>query len=227
MITLTKSMPAPNCLANEKASGSSNYRLTEVLDRLKYDFKNKCYLCEYKEPSTINVEHFIPHRGNRDLMFEWNNLFFVCAHCNNIKSDKYDNILNCVLPEDDVDNKVHLKMDPFPKKKVEITANGSEEVRTKSTVELLEKIYNGSTKLKTIEAENIRNRLLIELCSFQKNLLDYYNLDENDEDDNEERAHLKKLIIKHLKSTSAFTSFKRWVIKDSLELKKEFGYIFE
>ncbi|HEY5125388.1 MAG TPA: HNH endonuclease, partial [Ignavibacteria bacterium] len=95
MVYLEKSQPAPDCLEIEKAKANGNYRSAEVLNRLKNDFKNKCYICEYKEPVTINVEHFRPHKGNKDLEFDWNNLFWACGHCNNIKLAKFDNILNC------------------------------------------------------------------------------------------------------------------------------------
>ena len=30
-----------------------------------------------------------------ELKFGWDNLFLACAHCNNIKSDNYEHILDC------------------------------------------------------------------------------------------------------------------------------------
>ncbi|MBR1740781.1 MAG: HNH endonuclease [Lachnospiraceae bacterium] len=32
---------------------------------------------------------------NLNLKYDWNNLFLACAHCNNMKSAKYEPILDC------------------------------------------------------------------------------------------------------------------------------------
>jgi hypothetical protein len=44
MIYQPKSQPAPACLEAEKAKKNGNYNCGDVLDRLKTDFKNKCYI---------------------------------------------------------------------------------------------------------------------------------------------------------------------------------------
>ena len=67
MVYFQKSQPAPNI--------SRNYNTPEVLQRLKQDFKNKCYICEQKEATNINIEHFIAHQGDDSLKYDWNNLF--------------------------------------------------------------------------------------------------------------------------------------------------------
>ncbi|ASZ16054.1 HNH endonuclease [Bacillus cereus] len=222
MIYLKKSMPAPESLKVEKNKLSSrNYRLEDVIVRIKKDFKNKCYLCGHKEPTTINVEHFTPHRGNRDLMFEWKNLFYACGHCNNLKSDRFDFILDCTDESEKVEDRIYLKMDPYPCKDVEVKALDNQE-KTVKTVELLKLIYNGSTALKTVEAENIRKNLLREICKFQQLLLKYYSLDEDDD----EREEIVREISRHLKDSSAFTSFKRWIVKEAPSIKKDFSHLF-
>ncbi|MEC0259736.1 HNH endonuclease [Paenibacillus lautus] len=215
-------MPAPPILEQRKKTKSNDYRIKEVVERVRDDFKNKCYICEYKAPPTINVEHFIPHRGNRDLMFDWNNLYYACGHCNNLKSHIYDDILNCLNPDDDVENRIHLKMEALPFKNVEVKARVNDS-RTLKTKELLNLVYNGSTTIKTVEAQNLRKILLYDLLNFQKKLFEYYELDEDDED----KVDIKKEITRHLKSSSAFTAFKRWIIKDTNQYMEDFGYTFE
>lgn len=106
MLFFEKSRPAPACLELEKNKRNGDYKCGDVLARLKCDFKNKCYICELKEPESINVEHFIPHKGDAELKFSWDNLFWSCSHCNNIKLDKYDNILNCTDDNDKVEEKL-------------------------------------------------------------------------------------------------------------------------
>lgn len=67
---------------------------TENVNRaLKETFHGKCYICENKEATSYQIEHLILHRKNVELKYNWNNLFWSCAHCNNIKSDKYEPIL--------------------------------------------------------------------------------------------------------------------------------------
>ena len=51
-----------------------------------------------KENGTSNqIEHLQSHRGNMDLKYDWNNLFWACAHCNNIKLDTFEPILDLSL----------------------------------------------------------------------------------------------------------------------------------
>ena len=75
MVFQEKSQPAPPCLAKEKQKATGDYKCGDVFERTKTDFKNKCYICENKEPITINIEHFRPHKGDKKLKFDWNNLF--------------------------------------------------------------------------------------------------------------------------------------------------------
>ncbi|MDQ0884909.1 HNH endonuclease [Peribacillus sp. V2I11] len=223
MIYFKKSMPAPPSLEVEKNKASStNYRLQDVITRIKTDFKNKCYLCEYKEPTTINVEHFIPHRNNRDLMFKWDNLFYACGHCNNLKSDRFDNILNCIDYSENIEERIYLKMDPYPFKEVEVKGLDDDE-KTINTAELLKLIYNGSTPIKTVEAENIRKNLLKEILEFQRLLVKYSALEEDDD----ELEDIKRTINRHLKDYSAFTAFKRWIIREIPYLRDEFYHLFQ
>lgn len=75
-----------------EAKGSS-YNTENVNKALKEVFHGKCYICENKNATSYQIEHLIPHRKDVELKYDWNNLFWSCAHCNNIKSDQYDPIL--------------------------------------------------------------------------------------------------------------------------------------
>jgi uncharacterized protein (TIGR02646 family) len=220
MIFAAKTQPAPPCLANEKIKASGTYRCDDVLHTIKKDFHNKCYICEQRQPTTINVEHFIPHRGNRDLEFDWDNLFYACGHCNNIKSDRgiYDNILNVTIESHEVDKKIRYHINPYPKEKAVFQAIENSEI-VNNTVTLLDAVYNGTTTLKKIEAGNLRDNLLKEIRLFQDWLCKYYlepNLPE-------ELERIKHEIIRHLRSTSAFSAFKRWIIRDNESMRADFG----
>lgn len=79
----------------EACNTGRSYNTEHVNQALREVFYGKCYICENKEATSYQIEHLIPHRSDRKLKYDWNNLFWVCAHCNNIKSDKYEPILNC------------------------------------------------------------------------------------------------------------------------------------
>jgi len=222
MVYFEKTQPSPDCLVSEKAKASGDYKCGEVLERIKLDFKNKCYICEFKEPVTINVEHFRPHKGDIELKFDWNNLFWSCGHCNNIKSDDFIDMINCTNLNEDIENRIKVYINPFPKEKVIIEALDNTP-STISTVELLNAIYNGTTKLKTIEASNLRNSILLEIKDFQKYLFAYFE-DGFAEDD---KAHFLANIKKHISRSSNFTAFKRSIIRGNDVMKSEFEKYFD
>ncbi|MDR3333428.1 MAG: HNH endonuclease, partial [Treponema sp.] len=201
-------------LAVEKQKKSGTWRTQEIIDRVSADFKHKCYICESQKPNTINVEHFIPHQGNRDLMFNWDNLFYACGHCNGIKLAKYPNILNCTKVDDDVENKIGYIIKEFPKFEVAITAIEND-TRTTQTTVLLNAVFAGTTAEKRQEAAYIRERLQRELLTFRDLILQYRK--------NTNDSATKNNIKAHLDSSSAFTSFKRAIIKNNPELFAEFG----
>lgn len=217
MIFFEKTQPGPQCLKEEAKKKAGDYKCGNVLEMLKADFANKCYICEAKEPVSINVEHFRPHKGDIQLKFDWNNLFWSCAHCNNIKSDRFDDILNCTDPGDDVETGLKYAFKPFPHEKVEIEAVGTDE-QTLNTRDLLLGVYNGTTKLKQLESWNLREKLLDEIMRFQKSLVNYF-LDTNDDDDR--KMYLRE-IKGHLHKASSFTAFKRWIVRGNDRLFSEF-----
>jgi uncharacterized protein (TIGR02646 family) len=222
MINIVRSTPPPPCLEKEKQKSNGDYKCGEVLKRLKTDFKNKCYICEYKAPPGINVEHFRPHRGDKDLKFDWNNLFWSCFHCNNIKGDQFENILDCTNPEHDVVNWIKYEIKLYPNETAKITALVDKEI-VHHTVQLLHQVYNGTTELKIMESTNIRGTLLNELRKFQNLLFDY---DDNGIDEDERKYCFRK-IKKHSRKSSAFTAFKRWIVKENPILKQEFEQYFD
>ena len=223
MINIIKSQPAPLCLSVEKKKAQGDYKCGEILEKIKTDFHNKCYLCEEREPSTINVEHFRPHKGDKDLKFDWNNLFFACSHCNNTKLAKYNNLLDCTDNSKIIVELLKFDIKPFPREKVNITALNSEPQVT-STAKLLNDIYNGTTKLKNIEDLNIKNKLIKEIIEFQSILQEYYTepgLTKQDKQD------LKKKLKRKLSPEASFTAFKIWIIKNNDDLYQDFKNLLE
>lgn len=220
MVYFEKSQPAPECLAIEKAKTSGTYRCEGVIERLHQDFKNKCYICEAKGPIGINIEHFVPHQGDINLKFDWDNLFYACSHCNNIKGAKYTNLLNCIDPNAAVDTVIKYEIRPYPKEKVRINAvTENPKIEVVNTIDLLKAVYNGTTPQKKIESNNLRGILTKEIKRFQALLEEYVN----DELEEEELSPIRQKIIQALRSASPFAAFKRWIIRDNDYFREEFS----
>lgn len=189
----------------------SGYNKPEVNEALIEMFKGKCYICENKDSvSSYQIEHLKPHRGNLELKYDWNNLFWSCAHCNNIKNARYEPILDCSQIE--VDKKIAFRKEGFfgkQEKFVFIPLEDDEE--TNNTAALLHDAYYGNTPQKKIEAANIRKSLRIELSSFKNLIREYEEAEEYDKED------LKCAIRREVKDNSAFTAFKRWILWDNKE----------
>jgi len=213
MINIAKSQPAPDCLELEKSKKNGDYGCGEVRDRLQVDFFNKCYICEEKAPSSIVIEHFIAHGGDVDLKFDWNNLFFACTHCNNVKHSYFNDIFNCTDFTEIITDCIQFHFDPFPEEKISLV--GEKQIsKAQKTIELLEKVYNGKTTNQVMEADNIRIKLRTEISNFLDAIEDYQY-------SRQERYQVK--IKQMLSPESAFTAFKIWIIKKNPDLITEFG----
>jgi len=197
MINIKRSTPPPESLAKEKAKKAGTYNCADVLERLQKDFLNKC---------------------NKDLKFDWNNLFFACGYCNNLKGKNYDNILNCTNPEHDVENWIKYEIEPFPQSTPVITSCRDDQM-VENTVQLLSAVYNGTTPNKLMGAENLRSLLRDDILKFQHYLKKYIRND-NDE---KTRAYALKQIKQNLKRSSSFAAFKRWIIKDDTRFNRDFS----
>ena len=130
----------------------STYNIESVNRALREVFHGKCYICENKAATSYQIEHLVPHRGDKTLKYDWKNLFWSCAHCNNIKSDKYESIIDCTERED-----------------------------VKNTIALLEAVYYGTTPQKKIEAQIIRKTLRQNLSNFKEYVREYQETEDKEE----------------------------------------------
>lgn len=128
MVKVERSFPAPSSLAEEAQKKNGSYEKEDVVEQLKEDFHNKCYICELKWLQDPQVEHLLPHKNGKykDRKFDWENLFWVCAHCNGIKNQKLidfqlndDNvklIRNFSVQDDEIDRTILLIWEVFNRK---------------------------------------------------------------------------------------------------------------
>ena len=213
MIYVLKNQSTPISLSNQKS-----YSNEDVISQLNNDFHGKCYICEQKESiTTYHVEHFISHRGDVFLQYDWNNLFLSCGHCNSVKTARqFDDILNCSDETHQVEKAIRHYCNPFPKEVAIFEVKISSE-KADNTCDLLSKTFNGEhTGFKKLESANLRALLL-------KEIKDFSDVIESFEEDEHEKEYYKNKLIKHLRSDSSFTAFKRWIIRDNVKLMEEFA----
>ena len=62
MVKIERSLLAPPSLAIEAKKANGSCTQQDVIDQLKHDFHDKCYICELSNLSDPNVEHLPPIR---------------------------------------------------------------------------------------------------------------------------------------------------------------------
>ncbi|CAA6801516.1 MAG: Unknown protein [uncultured Sulfurovum sp.] len=217
MVYFKKTYPAPESLEKECIKNNGSYKEKDVLEQLYVDFHNKCYICESKGLESINIEHFAPHKDkNRIRKYNWSNLFWACSHCNQIKSDS-EPLLNCTIEEDKVDENIRYYIDDnFAENKIVIESLLTN-IEIDNSVELLIKVYNGTTIQNKFQAREKRNKLYDDVCDFTNFIQKYLRTE-----DMKKKKQLLEAIKGELSNQSAFTAFKRWIIRDNSALLKEF-----
>lgn len=220
MVHFERSSEDPPCLVVERGKPNGRYDCVDVARQLKSDFKGKCYLCELSKITNPTIDHFVPVSQDPSRRLDWDNLFLCCNRCNSVKGSR-SNLLDCTRREDQVDLKIEYRAKDLDGR-VSILAHSLEDSKCVNTMNLLNDIYNGSTILGKIAADHLQDLLETELEFFRSLILQFLSL----ENEAEEKPYLRNTIHLHLQNSSAFTAFKRWIIRDNPFLMAEFGNAF-
>ena len=208
MIKLDKRPIPPKPITSEK-----HYRSAPNFSAIVEDCFGKCYICENDNATTLNVEHRVPHRGDESIKYDWNNLFLSCGHCNNIKSDYYDDIIDPTQrdPEDCIALSLETSM---LTENVQVKALVTDE-SVLQTIALLGFVYNGgTTAIKDLESAHLRNTLSFCLARFFQYIEGYRK---------EPELGYDVIIKKEISRSSAFAAFKRGIVRNDVELSAKFG----
>ena len=206
MVKIERSFPAPESLAEEARKANGKYDRQDVIERLRRDFHNKCYICEMKELQDPNVEHFLPHKNGKypERKFDWENLFWSCGHCNSIKNNgKYDDgIIDCCRQDPEKYLKFQIKND-----NVVIDVNNFDNEVQKRTALLIEETFSlKNTGMRTYTS-NERLRLL------QKEMNILYRQLEKIHNNPDSKITLR-ILRSLLRRESAFAAFKRYYVRE-------------
>lgn len=96
----------------------TNYKSPEIIEALNKMFHGKCYICETKNLQSPRVEHRVPHRGDDNIKYDWNNLFLSCERCNSIKSDDFESTIDCCSEDFIISDNIFIKLEYCPHWKI-------------------------------------------------------------------------------------------------------------
>lgn len=199
-------VPPPSL--NDKKSWQGH----DVLEALCKAFHDKCYICETKNPLSLNVEHFDAHRNDEKKKYDWYNLFPACARCNNFKRHLFNNLIDCTDPKLDALRLIRHAPPVTPFAKSLIIEPTDTDPRTIQTAALIHKVFtDDNTGNKTITGTYLRKHVYERYAK----LLDHINtyINEDSLDSAKEDAILR---IKHLmKKNQEYSAFLRWAVLDS------------
>lgn len=209
MIRVYKSTKIPLSLCKQ-----NSWAEEDVIRQLCSDQHGKCYLCERKLTTDFQVEHCKSRINHPELMFAWSNLFWCCGYCNGKKSGTFDNLLN--PSEANIEELIKQTFD-FPTTKVIFESRESSSP-IEGTIVLLDRIFNGSGKFRTIREQQFYDYAKSRILFFQKIILDWLS---NPSDE------LYESIKEQLSIDSEFLGFKYWIIQSNALLFGTFGESIE
>lgn len=208
MVKIKRSFPAPKSLMEEARKVNGRYDKQDVIEQLKKDFHNKCYICEIKDLQDPNVEHLLPHKNGKypERKFDWENLFWSCGHCNGVKNNsKYDEgIMDCCKYDPEEYLSFQLRDDNV----VIDVANLDDPVQKRTAMLITETFSLKNTGMRTYTSDERLKLLQREMNVLYRQLEKLY--------DNPESKVAKRTIQSLLRRESAFAAFKRGYVREHL-----------
>ncbi len=193
-----------------------SYTDEDVVKQLRADFFDKCYICESNVFTAPNVEHLVPKHLDKNLEYNWENLFLACSHCNSVKNNnKYDNkVLDCT--KEDVVNCMSYNYSAVDRS-VAITPMINDDEKVAMTAQLIEETFNmKNTALRSLSTDNLTRELDESISSFRNELIKYSKLQTKDKEAGKQR------IIKLLSRVNEYSAFKKWIVLQNKDKLSEF-----
>lgn len=207
MVKVKRTFPAPESLEAEAKKKNGSYSQPDVIRQLKIDFHNKCYICGLDDLQDPQVEHLLPHKNGKypERKYDWNNLFWSCGHCNNVKNQqKYDTgIIDCcaVDPEEFI-------CFTLRDEEIRVCARKTDDAKAVLTSELIMEVFN----LKNTGMRICKSEMRVQELNREMNKL-YDALEELNEKPNSKFALRKAKAL--LRRESRFAAFKRNYIREN------------
>lgn len=207
MIKVFKKPTSPESLTAQK-----RYDSEDVKQQLIADHQGKCYLCERTVTTDFQVEHLHSQEHFPDEKYAWHNLFLSCSYCNGKKSNLFNNILNPA--QEPIESLIIQELDYLNKRAVFKSANVSLSTELQQTLSLLERIFNGSHKMRKIKEERFFEDFLSKMNAFQKAINNFLVTD---------NKQTRLALQEELATDREFLGFKYWIIQSNPKLLCEFA----
>ncbi|KTC30349.1 hypothetical protein AO239_09895 [Pseudomonas sp. ICMP 19500] len=187
----------------------------DVLQSLREIFYDKCYICETKEPLSLNVEHFEAHLNDAEKMYDWSNLFLACARCNNLKRHLHNNLINCTNSEIDALRLIRHAPPVTPFAKTLTIEPTNDHPNTVETATLIKKVFtDDNTGNKEIAGTWLRKRVYKRYSHLLSHINTYIDEDKLKSEKTDAILRIENLM----KKNQEYSAFLRWAILDSPEL---------
>ncbi len=162
MFKVCRPAQAPEC------SKKTGYNTAQIVEALESIFHGKCYLCEQSDLMDPEIEHFEPHENDENKKFDWLNLFYACGRCNNIKSNRHRDLLNCCDEEPNIFRSIRCIVPSIPDSDILVSSpDNSNDKKTLNTITLLERCYNDqSTSFRRITRESMIEKIFSHYFEF-------------------------------------------------------------
>ncbi|WP_282369970.1 HNH endonuclease [Pseudomonas sp. PS02290] len=144
MFKVERPLDAPLC------TKKVGYNTREIVNILHEIFYGKCYLCEKDNLHDPEIEHFIPHEKEDDLKYNWENLYYACGRCNNLKSSTHIDLLDCTK-ENEIREKIKHFVPSSPCLPATVLPVDQLDQKSLNTAKLLNECFNSTnTALRAI-----------------------------------------------------------------------------
>lgn len=208
MVKIERCPIPPSSLAVEEKKLRGSYCEPDVVQQLKEDSNDKCYICEMQGLADPEVEHLRPHNNRkiRERVFDWNNLFYACPHCNKMKMAGYyaDKILDCceIDPEKVLD---HIFVEGHVK-----IHNKTDDENVKLTADLIYSCFEKkNTGIREAACQHRIEGLSTAMNVLYKTLIKYKQ--------NPESKRYQNSLRTMLSRKSKFAAFKRYYVREHIE----------
>ena len=189
---------------------TSKYDGEDVKIQLITDQHKKCYICERQRITDFEIEHYKSQKNYPDLIRDWDNLFMGCSYCNDKKLNFFDNILNPI--DSNIEETIEQRIDYDNKRAVfksDINDN-----QHNNTIELLNRIYNGTSHIRKIKEKQFFEYALSVINRFLE--LAFHFLEKPSLEN-------EKAVRDELAIDREMLGFKYWIIRDNPTLLKVFA----
>lgn len=205
MIRVTKDPNIPTSLTTTKA-----YDGEDVKRQLLIDHFEKCYICERHLCTDFEIEHHKSKKHHPHLIQDWNNLYLCCKYCNGKKLENFDNTLHPATVN--IEENIMQSID-FKNNKALFSAIYSNPEH-QETIELLDRIFNGTGKIRKIKEERFFEYIIGCVNYFLQLVINYQNNSTLENAD---------LIRNELQINKECLGFKYWIIKSNPVLYSAFA----